>query len=158
QCTKTLPQLARKCPFCMAELDLLLDYVGELQSGLERAERHTRSGELAQAMWTYLQVLEVDPDNAVARRQVGMVATAVRQFDRVAPSRRWLRKVRDEAGLPVEEDADRSWLKITALVVLTAAVAFGLGCLLGLHLAAEETNTDTPPRQEQRSKTLGPAS
>src|SRR5262249_61923042 len=110
------------------------------------------------AIGTCVQVLEGARDTAVAARQVGMVAPAVRQFDRVAPSRRWLRKVRDEAGLPVEEDADRSWLKITALVVLTAAVAFVLGCLLGLHLAAEETNTDTPPRQEQRSKTLGPAS
>src|SRR5262249_8935584 len=118
------------------------------------AERHTRAGELAQAMWTYLQVLEVDPDNAVARRQVGMVATAVRQFDRVAPGRRWLRKVRDEAGWPVEEDGDRSWLQITARVGVAAAVAFMLGCLLGLHLAAEETSTDAP-RQEQQPKTLG---
>ena len=41
-------------------------------------------------------MLEVDPDNATARRQVGQVATAVRQFDQTAPGRRWLKKLRKQ--------------------------------------------------------------
>jgi hypothetical protein len=91
QCNKVLPELTRKCSYCKADLDLLVEYVGNLQTGLDRAGRLTRAGELGQAIWEYLAVLEVDPDNPVARRQVGQVATAVRQFDQVAPSRRWLR-------------------------------------------------------------------
>ena len=59
----------------------LVDYTDHLQTGLERAESFTRAGKLGDAVWEYLQVLEVDPDNATARRQVGQVATAVRQFD-----------------------------------------------------------------------------
>src|SRR5262245_44045690 len=159
QCTKNLAELARKCPYCMAELDLLLDYVGELQSGLERADRFTRAGELAQAVWAYLQVLEVDPDNAVARRQVGMVATAVRQFDRVAPGRRWLRRVRDEAGLPVEDGEGGRWLKTAAVVVLAAVAAFVLGYFLGTQPVPDSPGKDPtrPPGIEQRDKTLGPA-
>jgi hypothetical protein len=41
-------------------------------------------------------VLEVDPDNATARRQVGKVVTAVRQFDQTAPGRRWAKAVHKE--------------------------------------------------------------
>ena len=72
------------------DLSLLVDYVTNLQDGLSRAEALTRAGELGEAVWAYLEVLEVDPDNATARRQVGKVATAVRQFDQTAPGRRWL--------------------------------------------------------------------
>src|SRR5438270_13694672 len=91
QCTKPLPELTRTCPSCKADLDLLVEYVRNLQGGLERAERLTRAGELGPAVWEYLSVLEVDPDNPAARRQVGQVVTAVRQFDRLTPRRRWLR-------------------------------------------------------------------
>jgi hypothetical protein len=141
----------------MAELDLLLDYVSELQSGLERAERHTRAGELAQAMWAYLQVLEVDPDNAVARRQVGLVATAVRQFDRVAPGRRWLRKVRDETGLPVEDDEGSGWPKFVALGMVAVIVAFLLGFFLGSQPTSEEPvpNPNPSPQLTRPNNTLG---
>src|SRR6266566_4761933 len=89
QCTKPLRELVRRCPTCQADLGLLLDYVSHLSGGLERAENLTRAGELGQAVWAYLEVLEVDPDNAAARRQVTQVATAVRQFDFTAPGRRW---------------------------------------------------------------------
>src|SRR6516165_9620805 len=90
QCSKSFREMPRKCPSCMADLDLLVDYVDQLKVGLEQADRLTRDGELARAVWAYLAVLEVDPDNPVARRQVGQVVTAVRQFDRTAPGRRWL--------------------------------------------------------------------
>src|SRR6516162_7348409 len=61
QCTKPLRELSRHCPTCKADLDLLVDYVSNLQGGLERAESFVRAGELAQAVWAYLEVLEVDP-------------------------------------------------------------------------------------------------
>src|SRR6516225_5191593 len=103
QCTKPLRELARRCPTCQADLELLVDYVGHLQGGLERAENLTRAGELGEAVWAYLAVLEVDPDNAPARRQVGQVATAVRQFDRAAPGRRWLSSMRGFFFDPAEK-------------------------------------------------------
>src|SRR5438270_3455827 len=96
QCTKPLAELTKRCPSCMADLDLLVEYVNQLEEGLKRAELFTRAGELDEAVWAYLAVLEVDPDNATARRQVGRVATAVRQFDRTAPGRRWLRALQKE--------------------------------------------------------------
>jgi hypothetical protein len=80
-CTKKLPALVRECPNCRADLSLLVDYVGGLVGGLERAERMTREGRLAEAVWAYLEVLDVDPENAVARRQISRVAAAVRHFD-----------------------------------------------------------------------------
>src|SRR5258708_10571803 len=95
QCTKPLRELVRRCPTCQADLDLLVDYVSHLQGGLQRAENLTRAGELGQAVWAYLEILEVDPDNGPAKRQVSQVATAVRQFDTTAPRRRWLTDGRD---------------------------------------------------------------
>src|SRR6202011_318481 len=89
QCNKPLRELVRRCPSCQADLDLLVDYVSHLRGGLERAEALTKAGELGQAVWAYLEILEVDPDNAAAKRQVSQVATAVRQFDRSAPGRLW---------------------------------------------------------------------
>lgn len=93
-CKKTLPALQKECPGCRSDLSLIVDYTGNLGTGLERAEEKIRNGRLGEAVWEYLQVLEVDPDNPVARDQVGMVVTAVRQFDREAPGRRWLAKAR----------------------------------------------------------------
>ena len=58
----------------------------------------TTQGELGEAVWAYLAVLEVDPDNATARRQVGQVATAVRQFDQTAPGRRWQKKLQQQTA------------------------------------------------------------
>ena len=86
-CKKAVAESCVECPRCRADLSLLVDYVGHLQDGLVRAEQLTRKGDLGEAVWTYLEVLELDPDNAVARRQVNRVATAVRQFDRAAIGR-----------------------------------------------------------------------
>ena len=90
-CRDMLPDDMRKCRKCQTDLSLLSDYVTHLRAGLSQADALTKSGELGEAVWAYLAVLEVDPDNTTARRQVGKVVTAVRQFDQTAPGRRWLR-------------------------------------------------------------------
>jgi hypothetical protein len=97
-CRKTLPEREKTCKNCKADVSLLVEYVSNLEEGLQRAEQLTRSGELGEAVWAYLAVLEVDPDNATARRQVGKVATTVRQFDGTAPGRRWMKQLQRRRG------------------------------------------------------------
>jgi hypothetical protein len=152
QCTKPLAELARECPYCRANLDLLVAYVSQLQTGLERAERLTREGELDEAVWAYLAVLEVDPDNATARRQVGRVATAVRQFDRTAPGRRWLARFRGED--PDEGLAARvaRWLWL-ALVLVLVAGAFLLGFAWGGH-AGSDSAPKPPPKIDRQDDSM----
>jgi hypothetical protein len=112
--------------------------VENLQEGLVRADALTKQGELGEAVWAYLEVLEVDPDNATARRQVGQVVTAVRQFDKAAPGRRWLlqlqRKTRVKRWVSnLKNDGDpASWLSgiIWFMIVLGALI---LGYFLGAH-------------------------
>jgi hypothetical protein len=147
QCNKSLPDLARRCPSCMADLDLLVDYVSHLQGGLDRAENLTRAGELGQAVWAYLEVLEVDPDNAAARRQVGQVATAVRQFDRAAPGRRWLGSMR--GGI-----LDNKVVLAGAVVFLVALLflSFTLGYGLAGGFVEEETEEPAPPTQIEKPR------
>ncbi len=139
QCQKPLAEITRRCPSCRADLDLLVDYVSHLEGGLQRAENLVRAGELSQAVWAYLEVLEVDPDNALARKQVGQVATAVRQFDRTAPGRRWLSQMRSGVG-----DTDTGmflrWLRV---VLVLALVVFAF--LFGLSVGTSQLDsTDTP--------------
>ncbi len=95
-CKKKLRGMEKECLNCRADVSLLVGYVEDLREGLARGEAMTRAGELGEAVWAYLAVLEVDPDNAVARRQVGKVATAVRQFDRTMPGRRWMKKLQKQ--------------------------------------------------------------
>ncbi|MSU78216.1 MAG: hypothetical protein EXS16_08975 [Gemmataceae bacterium] len=124
QCTKPLRQFTRKCPSCQADLELLVDYVSHVQGGLNRAENLTRAGELGQAIWAYLELLEIDPDNAQARKQISQIVTAVRQFDKVIPSRRWAN------GLPPVPDASpRPWWH-WAIFVGAILTAFGIGYLI----------------------------
>src|SRR5260370_11343556 len=99
-CKKAGAESCLECPRCRADLSILVDYVSHLQDGLARAAQLTRKGDLGEAVWTYLEVLEVDPDNAVARRQVNRVAAAVRQFDRAASGRRWLTRLRRQTPFP----------------------------------------------------------
>jgi hypothetical protein len=82
QCKKTWPEPHRQCPTCQADLSLLADFLTAVQTGLERAEASARAGNIGQAMSAYLAVLEVDPENALARQRVAGIAEAVRQFDR----------------------------------------------------------------------------
>src|SRR5579863_4605580 len=89
-CQKSWETKAPVCPRCAADLSLLVDVMNGCEEGLARADSHLRAGELSEAVMAYLQVLEVDPDNPMARRQVSQVVTAVRQFDRRAQRPLWL--------------------------------------------------------------------
>jgi hypothetical protein len=80
-CKKELPRSASPCPRCRTDLTLLVDYMSNLDEHLNKADAAMKAGELGDAVWAYLNVLETDPDHAVARKQVSKVATAVRQFD-----------------------------------------------------------------------------
>jgi hypothetical protein len=122
-CRELLSDDTRKCRKCQTDLSLLADYVSHLQEGLGAAEVMTKAGKLDAAVWAYLAVLEVDPDNATARRQVGRVATAVRQFDRTAPGRRWLRALQKETWFQRwqaawSEGENTGWLGWVFLVLL----------------------------------------
>ena len=145
QCNKPLVELTRQCPSCRADLDLLVDYVATLQTGLERAESLTHSGELGKAFWAYLEVLEADPDNLAARRQIEQVVTAVRQFDKSAPGRRWLSGADNERILP-------PWLiasVFAGLLILVVVLAFSLGYLLGFYAPTETNKPDNPPAEKK---------
>ncbi|HWY87685.1 MAG TPA: hypothetical protein VNX28_13215 [Gemmataceae bacterium] len=141
QCNKPLRELVRRCPSCQADLDLLVDYVSHLRGGLERAQDLTKAGELGQAVWAYLEVLEVDPDNSAAKKQVAQVATAVRQFDSAAPGRRWLTQGRN--GTPGQAQPPlANWLTFLGLAGIILA-AFTIGYILGS--AANYPETDEKP-------------
>jgi hypothetical protein len=149
QCNKNLIELAPRCPTCQADLTLLSDYASHLHGGLERADNLTRAGELGQAVWAYLEVLEVDPDNPAARRQVSQVATAVRQFDLTAPGRRWaqgLDPYPPSGGFP-------AWAKAAVLTVLFVIV-FSLGYFLGAWTGGESSE-EQPPPAPMKPETLG---
>jgi hypothetical protein len=148
QCSKPLVSLARQCPSCRADLDLLVDYVNGLQTNLVRADQLTRAGELGLAVWAYLEVLEIDPDNPAARHQVGQVATAVRQFDRTAPGRRWLSgaAAAGEGGAP-------TWIKGLVLA-LALAFVFSIGFFLGRGMPTEGTSPPADPKKDQHEKRL----
>ena len=156
QCNKPLVELARRCPSCMADLDLLVDYVSHLEGGLVRADNLTRAGELGQAVWAYMEVLEVDPDNPTARHQVSQVATAVRQFDRTAPGRRWLLGMRNG----IFGDPENNWLLFGARLVLVGVLLF-VAFSLGYSMGGRTTEPEDPkkpgpaaPKIEKRD-TLG---
>ena len=134
-CKKSLRGMARECPACRTDLSLLVDYAGALHEGLARAETLTRAGELGDAVWSYLEVLEIDPDSPIARRQVGQVVAAVRQFDEHAPGRRWGMRVRGQA---------LGWTQIgwfgagICLVLVLAAL------LIGFWLGRQTAESNTP--------------
>src|SRR5262245_19831030 len=143
-CKKSLEGLVRECPRCRSDLSLLVDYTSHLQDGLARAQALTRQGELAEAVWAYLTVLEVDPDNPEARRQVGRVATAVRQFDRAAPGRRWVKRLRRRARFRhwlrgrQDDGTPLDWTGLLFLVLFFAA-AVVLAFELGFHFGQAAT-------------------
>lgn len=148
-CAKKLESLERECPRCRTDLSLLVDYVENLDVGLVRAEALTRAGQLGEAVWAYLEVLEVDPDNATARGQVGQVCAAVRQFDRAALGRRWLARIQSHARFRqwadswgTEGDAPRWLVHLLWLVLVLAAL--GLGGVLGYSVGQPPPPAPTP--------------
>jgi hypothetical protein len=143
-CKKSVVPVAAKCPRCQADLSLLCDFRDEVSSGLTLAEQHTRAGDLSAAVWAYLRVLEVDPENPTAQDQVGTVAAAVRQFDRVSPSRRWLRQLKRQEWvrrwLTVGRGAGWKIILTAALLAALSALAYHVGYRSGArqaHSAAE---------------------
>jgi hypothetical protein len=128
----------------MADLDLLVEYVNHLHAGLDQAEKLTRAGALGPAVWVYLSVLEVDPDNLTARQQVGQVVTAVRQFDRAAPGRRWLGRMREGLRSEGEMTPLMGWLRI-GLVILLILAAFALGYGLAFWSEGDGAPLPVPP-------------
>jgi hypothetical protein len=135
QCSKPLRELARRCPSCQADLDLLVDFVSNLQGGIQRAENLTRAGELGDAVWAYLEVLETEPDNAPARRQIARVVTAVRQFDLSTPARRIA------SGMPLPDF--RPWYMKLPLGAICLTLT---GMFVGLLIGVAVMKPPAPPR------------
>lgn len=152
QCAKPLREITRRCPSCQADLDLLVDYVSHLEGGLERAQNLVKAGELGQAIWAYLEVLEVDPDNPVARKQIGMVVTSVRQFDTVMPGRRWAN------NLPPLPQESRPWWHWAMIVAGCVLFGFGIGFAIAkLPPPDFSPSEDNPiPKVRPDDKQMGP--
>lgn len=159
-CKKKLRGLEKACLNCKADVSLLVDYVGNLQEGLTRAEERTRAGKLGEAVWAYLEVLEVDPDNTTARKQVGSVVTAVRQFDETAPGRRYLTKLhkkkRFRRWMANASDSGEAagWLS-TALIFVVVVGALVVGYMMGVQSANPgESSPSTTPSKRDRDKDI----
>ena len=154
-CRELLPDDARKCRKCQTDLALLADYVSHLRDGISQAESLTKAGQLGDAVWAYLSVLEVDPDNATARRQVGKVATAVRQFDQTSPGRRWMKTLRKEgrwrrmlaSWQENESTGTLGWLFLFLLYFGSVVGAYWWGVHVGKMPVPE---TETPPEATAR--------
>ena len=144
-CKKPLTESTPRCPRCGTDLSLLTDYVEHLHDGVARADALTRQGDLGEAVWAYLEVLEVDPDNAAARKQVGRVATAVREFDRAAPGRRWLKQLGRQARLRHRLQALRlnnPWI-FWAIALGGCVLFFALGYYLGYQTGRLRGNEES---------------
>jgi hypothetical protein len=154
-CRELLSDEARQCSKCRTDLSLLADYVSHLRQGLAQADTCTRAGELGDAVWAYLAVLEVDPDNTTARRQVGKVVTAVRQFDQSAEGRRWMRRLHKENRyrrwlLSWQEEGGTglwSWIIVFLLILGAMLGAYWWGLQTGRQMAPEP-----PPNGEARAR------
>ncbi len=156
-CKNSVQLSSRECPTCRTDLSLLVDYVDHLEEGLAGAEALTRAGQLGEAVWAYLAVLEVDPNNAEAKRQVGQVAAAVRQFDRIAVGRRWLDTLQRRARFRHWADTwgrkGQAPFWVTFVVGTTLVfLALALGWLLGFRSAQGLPPTDRPPAATQRAE------
>ena len=109
-CKTNLPTPTPRCPRCQTDLSLLADFVTDLKTLLDKADAHRRAGEMAPAVQTYLDVLEVDPTTGPAREALGPVLRAVRTTESI--------------GRGQQRYAVRA---IVALVFLIACCAFFAG-------------------------------
>jgi hypothetical protein len=150
-CKKKLRGLEKECQNCRTDVSLLVHYVEDLRDGLSRAEALTRAGELGEAVWAYLAVLEVDPDNTTARRQVGQVATAVRQFDQTAPGRRWRKKLQKQTRFRrwfANWDTDGDTTSSLLSSLLWGVLVFGalmIGYVIGVRSTAPQPSDNATP-------------
>jgi hypothetical protein len=158
-CKKRLRGLEKECANCRTDVSLLVDYVDNLREGLDRAAAFTRAGELGDAVWEYLSVLEIDPDNATARRQVGKVVTAVRQFDNTAPGRRWFNRIRKQTRFrrwsARLQEGEGNGIIGGLLWLLLVFGALLIGYYLGAPAppsAADTTSTNGKPKAENIGK------
>jgi hypothetical protein len=160
-CKKGVREDNRECPTCRTDLGLLVDYLSDLDGTLDKADDLTRRGELGQAVWAYLEVLEVDPDNPEAKRQIGQVATAVRQFDEVSEGRRWAHRIRKQAKIrKLKEDiidvTPRGWAILAGGLILMGVmllVGFGWGFQAAMSAPSTPTAPETPPSTEKDKST-----
>jgi len=116
-CKKELPSGTTPCTRCRADLTMLVDYMSNLDEHLNKADAALKSGELGEAVWAYLNVLETDPEHPIAQRQVREVATAVRQFD--------------EAKRTGLRTMFILGISVTVLVLVLLAGMFGTGFWIG---------------------------
>jgi len=155
-CKKKLRGLEKECQNCRTDVSLLVHYIEDLRDGLARAEALTRAGQLGEAVWAYLAVLEVDPDNATARRQVGQVATAVRQFDQTAPGRRWRSKLQKQTRFHrwlARWDPEGTLRDSLSTLLLWGLLVFGallFGYFLGAHSALPPDDKISPEMKMQK--------
>jgi hypothetical protein len=128
-CKKPLTSLDRECSSCHADLSLIINYVEDLAGGIARADLLTRSGRLAEAVFAYLEVLDVDPENRIARKQVGQVASAVRNFD----------------SRPRRKPNGEGWsTSVWLLIVLGASlIAFAAGMQAERWMLSQQSTTST---------------
>ncbi len=153
-CEKAVPEHDKVCGKCGTDVSLLCNYVDDLEEGLRHADSLTRRGELGDAVWKYLEVLEIDPDNATARRHVGRVATAVRQFDEKAPGRRWFKKLQKQNRwrrwmANVNSDSDLTgWLTNVFWVILVLS-ALVFGYLWGVSQTAKSVDGGDKDKKTQ---------
>jgi len=155
-CKKSVRLDSRECPTCRTDLSILVEYVDHLEDGLEKAEKLTRAGQLGKAVWAYLAVLEVDPDNAEAKRQVGQVAAAVRNFDRIAQGRRWLDRLNRSARFRHWADSwgrngqGLFWVAFVVGITLVLG-ALAVGFLLGVNSPPRTVPPQPAPAQTDRA-------
>ncbi|MFO0969546.1 MAG: hypothetical protein U0793_28645 [Gemmataceae bacterium] len=148
-CNKPLQELVRKCPTCQADLDLLVDYASFLSGGLQRAENLARSGDLSQAVWAYLEVLDVDPDNPAARRQITQIVRAVRHFDEQSATRCM---AQPSANGAADKKALNPLFVRSLFLSLVVCIIFAIGFILGFTLAGGAGPTPDAPKS---TPTLG---
>lgn len=91
-CKAELAESAARCHRCQADVALLSQFISGSSALLARADEHRRKGELAAAVHSYFEVLDVDPANVEARTALGPVLRAIPVANRLkgnSPTSAW---------------------------------------------------------------------